>query len=329
MKNAICKGIIAFRKLCGLDASDNYDEYVNIIHKGLTNRLKYRHHYLLPPEERMEPYSLMISYDRHSPYAQSWAGFFCDVIETFCYHKQPNFGYSESVAETTNVYRTIVNLGPKATSLEIHNAIKNENFTIACNEFFNKPGGYLVPYIFFILRNKIRNDESFANHKQFIEKIKNVFPEALDQASIFIGGFFGYNKFYEDYYTSLNLPFIKSLNVSNQQEETSIPESLASDSLMNHPQQTLSLEDAFSNGCSLFNELFNVICESIENKNTRKPLLKRLEHYREDESMLKDIKAALLSPTDNKDVIKNFFSLSRFTTATFNKIAEYYKQILR
>lgn len=209
-KSKIKKGIVSFRTLCGLDVADNYDEDVDIIYRGISNRIKYRHHFQLPTEERDEPYALMISYDRHAPYPRAWAGYFYDVIETFCYHRDHNLRYSETVIEGTGIYKLISALPKDASSQKINEAIKEEKFTQLCNEFFNKPGGYLVPYIFFILRDRFRDAESYSKHAYLIQQIKDQFPDAFDTASIFVGGFFGYEKFYDDYYTALNLPILRS-----------------------------------------------------------------------------------------------------------------------
>lgn len=209
-KDKIRKGIVSFRTLCGLDARDNYDDEVNIIYRGITNRIKYRHHFQLPAEERVEPYALMISYDRHAPYPKGWTGYFFDVIESFCYHKSPNMGYSEAVIEGTGIYKRISSLPADATSRQIVEEIQDEKFTQLCNEFYNRPGGYLTPYLFFILRDRFRDSDSFAKHSNLISQMMKLFPEAFDTASIFIGGFFGYEKFYDDYYTALNLPILRT-----------------------------------------------------------------------------------------------------------------------
>ena len=208
-KEKIKKGIVTFRTLCDLNVADNYDEEVSIIYRGISNRIRYRHHFQLPAEERDEPYALMISYDRHAPYPKGWAGYFYDVIETFCYHRDPNLGYSETVIEGTGIYKLISALPKDATSKKINEAIKDEKFTQLCNEFFNKPGGHLVPYIFFILRDRFRDAESFSKHAYLIQQIKEQFPDAFDIACTFVGGFFGYEKFYDDYYTALNLPILR------------------------------------------------------------------------------------------------------------------------
>ena len=209
-KAKIKKGIVSFRTLCGLEVADNYDDEVSIIYHGISNRIRYRHHFQLPTEERNEPYALMISYDRHAPYPRAWAGYFYDVIETFCYHRDPDLGYSENVIEGTGIYKLISALPKDSGSKKIDEAIKDEKFTQLCNEFFNKPGGYMVPYIFFILRDRFRDAESYSKHAFLIQQIKEQFPVAFDTASIFVGGFFGYEKFYDDYYTALNLPILRS-----------------------------------------------------------------------------------------------------------------------
>lgn len=210
LKAKIKKGIVAFRTLCSLKNREDYDEEVNLIYRGITNRIKYRHHYQLPAEERNEPYALMIAYDRHAPYPRGCTGYFYDVIESFCYHQKPTMGYSESVIEGTSIYKLINSLPSDSTSRSIAATIKDEKFTHICNKFYNKPGGYLTPYLFFILRDRFRESDSFAKQVKLINKMKNLFPEAFDTASIFIGGYFGYNKFYDDYYTILNLPILKS-----------------------------------------------------------------------------------------------------------------------
>ena len=210
-KAMIKKGIASFRTLCGLEVADNYDEEINIIHRGISNRIKYRHHYLLPAGERVEPYVLMISYDRHAPYpSRGWVGYFYDVMELFCYYRDPNLGYSEMVIEGTSIFKKICTLPQDLSSKQIVAAIEDEKFTQLCNEVFSRPGGYLVPYIFFILRDRFRESESFVRHVDLIEQIKKQFPDAFDTASIFIGGFFGYEKFYDDYYSSLNLPIFNA-----------------------------------------------------------------------------------------------------------------------
>lgn len=88
-------------------------------------------------------------------------------------------------------------------------AIKDERFVKDANEIYSLPGGYLAPYIFYILRDRFRKDESFKSHLDLIARIKQSYPEAFDTAATFVGGFFGYEKFYDDYYSMLDLSIIR------------------------------------------------------------------------------------------------------------------------
>jgi hypothetical protein len=248
----IQKGIKAFRTLCGLESKE-YNEEVEVINKALKARLIYRHHYQLPAEYYNEPYLLMMIYDRHAPYPNSWAGFFYDVIETFCYHVQPKMGYKDDPIGHTQIYKLIASLGPSVKTHEILTAIRNEAFTSRCNDFFNKSGGLLVPYIFYILRSRLRECESFAQVQTLVSSIKDKYPDAFDTVSTYIGGFFGYNKFYDDLYSSLNLPIFKT--ISDKLEDRPTPKRENSDN---------QAQTANSDTASFIDKLFNKIAIAMK-----------------------------------------------------------------
>ena len=206
----IMKGINAFRTLSGLESKE-FKEEAEVIKEALRARLIYRHHYQVPEEYCNNPYLFMMIYDRHAPYPNSWVGFFYDVIETFCYHVQPTMGYKDAPIEHTQIYKIIASLGSSVKTQEILSAIEKETFTSRCNDFFYKPGGLLVPYIFYILRTKLRECESFTQVQKLAFSIKDKYPDAFDTASTYIGGFFGYDKFYDDFYSCLKLPIFKTI----------------------------------------------------------------------------------------------------------------------
>lgn len=221
----IIKGIKAFRTLCGLDTESSYCDEAKIILEGLNCRLRYGHHHLLPAECRT-PYNLMIVYDRHSTYPNSWFGYFCDVIETLFYHIKPDLGYEDAIAERTSVYSKISHLGDNLQTKVIVDAIKDEQFVKDANEIYSLPGGYLAPYIFYILRDRFRKDESFKSHLDLIARIKQSYPEAFDTAATFVGGFFGYEKFYDDYYSMLDLSIIRKHNEVIVEPKVIVPEQI-------------------------------------------------------------------------------------------------------
>ena len=328
-KQDIIKGIKAFRKICGLDVIDDYSQIVDAVYRGKKNRITYHHHYLLPAEERTSPYSLMISYDRHAPYSAGWAGYYCDVIETYCYYKKPELGYSEAIAEKTTIYTVINNLGPEANSTAINDAIKDEPFTQGCNTFFTLPGGYLVPLLFFILRDRFRNTDSFAQQSGFIAKVKQKYPEAFDIASSFVGGFFGYDKFYEDYYSSLQLPFIRRSNHTDKQETTAQqPGQLVEDKPDYTHIQDGELFGIAIEGSDLFKQLYIVIAKSLNDGKEKTNLLKGLSKHKDAEGTLEQIKELLLSPKEDRDRIKKLFSLKSYPK-TMKKVREYYQSYKR
>lgn len=335
-KTKIKKGIIAFRTLCGLNLSDNYDEETNLIHHGIANRYRYRHHFQLPAEERAEPYALMITYDRHAPYPRGWTGYFYDVIESFCYHRNTNLGYSEAVIEETGIFKRICALPQDASSKQIHEAIKDEKFTNLCNEFFYMPGGYLVPYIFFILRDRFRDTESFTKHVNLIEQIKKQFPVAFDTASIFVGGFFGYDKFYDDYYSALDLPFLKVnqhssvlVNSDSADEgttETKIDEIDIARNKDNTPMPFSSetLETVFLEGTDLFKKLYCAVDSCLNKGSEKDRILTGLSNHKNDNVTLKEIRGLFISPIEKKDLIKKYLGLSRYPGGSMKKIRDYF-----
>lgn len=336
----ILNGIKAFRWLCGLECSGDYADVTDEIFGGLRNRNKFGHHYNLPPEERDKPYSLMIVYDRHSPYSKAWAGYFEDVIETFVYHTKHDLHYSEGIAEKSHVYKLINELGPKATSKEISNKIKDEDFTKKCNEFFARPGGYLVPYIFFILRDKFRSSDDFKSQKNLIEQIKQSFPEAFDTAASYIGGFFGYDKFYEDYYTSLNLPIFKHPEAgqetipeekkpsvgATEQIEPEVEEKESTDKRGDLLEDGDGETDIFGNVSTLSDIIKKAISAcTTEGAKLRENLINGIEAHKNNEEEINAIFSLFTSPEIVKKDFEEYFKFDRgsFRKDTIKKIGGY------
>lgn len=212
-KSNINKGIKAFRCLCGFDSDRDFPDETEIIFKAMNVRLQYHHHYKLPEEYCKKPYILMLCYDRYAPYNNGLIGYFCDVVEILCYYKRPSLKYieGEGIAKQSQIWhKQLSGLAGKDSSA-IYDAIKDEQFALECNEMFGgNPWGLLVPYIFFLLRDRIRSKRPLKDYIEQIKKKGEDFEFALDEASIYVGGFFGYERFYDDYYTALKLPILKS-----------------------------------------------------------------------------------------------------------------------
>lgn len=305
----IVKGIKAFRTLCGLDTESSYCDEAKIILEGLNCRLRYGHHHLLPAECRT-PYNLMIVYDRHSTYPNSWFGYFCDVIETLFYHIKPDHGYEDAIAERTGIYSKISSLGDNLQARVIVEAIKEERFVKDANKIYSLPGGYLTPYIFYILRDRFRKDESFKSHLDLIARIKQIYPEAFDTAATFVGGFFGYEKFYDDYYSLLDLNIIRKHNQVIVEPKVIVPEQIEEiphqGSLNFSPEGTESEPD---------NDLYKIVKGILqENKTTKNTLpyggeeiLKGIERIGNNKDVVDELYESFRE--NDRDRIKNLLGL--------------------
>lgn len=212
-KRNINKGIRAFRYLCGFNDDRDFSDETEIIFQAMNARLKYSHHYQLPEEYCKNPYILMLCYDRYAPYSKGPIGYFCDVVEILCYYEKPSLKYveGEGIATRSQIWHKRLSLLAGKDSSAIYDTIKDEQFAQKCNEIFGgNPWSLLISYIFFLLRDRIRSEKPL---KGYIERIKQKgkdFEFALDKASIYVGGFFSYERFYDEYYSALKLPILKS-----------------------------------------------------------------------------------------------------------------------
>lgn len=299
----IMKGINAFRTLCGLESKE-FKEEAEVIKEALRVRLTYRHHYQIPKEYCNNPYLLMMVYDRHAPYPNTWAGFFYDVIETFCYHVQPEMGYKDAPIEHTQIYKIIASLGSSAKTQEILSAIENESFTSRCNDFFYKPGGFLVPYIFYILRTKLRECESVKQIQTLISSIKDKYPEAFDTASIYVGGFFGYDKFYDDYYSYLKLPIFKT------KPSVPKPSTAPAEVLMKKEHSLEKAEDSSKHTGKFLSRLKDAI-KSAFPKSSREKYYTKIDELGETPQILENFENLLNTDELCAEKFKTIFCLDR------------------
>lgn len=359
-KERIIKGIVYFRKLCHLSDRDNYDDEANIIYRGMNNRIKYHHHYDLPAKERTDPYAFMISYDRYAPYPREDVGYFYDLIELCCYYRRKDTRYSESIIEQTDVYKQINALPPdkKSQPKSIDEAIMNEKFTQYCNTTWSKPGGYWVPYLFFMLRDRFRDSDSFTKQRELIERMKNLFSEAFDTASIFVGGFFGYEKFYDDYYSMLNLCILRSQKPSLSPELTNSvyiddktnpvarkTELTEGDAPSSHSEDTKvdgvttesqvtkengpvcpEIGGMFCEGPDLYKKLYDCIDDCSSKDRGKRQILNWLERNKENDRNLLKFEELIENPSERRDEFKNLLGLSTYPNKLMKKIRDSYKK---
>jgi hypothetical protein len=100
-----------------------------------------------------------------------------------------------------------------------------------------------------------------------IERIKQSCPEAFDTATTFIGGFFGYEKFYDDYYSLLDLNIIRKHN------EVIVEPKVIPEQIEEIPHQGSLIFSPEGTGSEPGNDLLKIVHEILlKNKTTKKTL---------------------------------------------------------
>lgn len=311
--NQILNGVHAFRTLCEVPTGDDFSGIIDSIVKGFQYRVTYHQHYKMDPECFQDPYAAMVAYERHAPYSIGRIGYFCDAVELFCYIKKPNLGYRDSVIEGTSIYKVLTMIPNNAKTTEIVNSIKDQGFVAQYNEICTLPGGYLVPVIFFWLRERFRDKETFGENKAFIDEIKAAYPEEFDIACSFVGGFFGYEHFYEEYYTKLNLPIL----FTHSAPKVEVPEPVAEEKIEGSTEADKALK------------VFNTIQAAFKALPNKKPrYMKAVLSLDSDNKKILDLGYLLSQIMDTSQQIRDLLGLKSFSKDDISFVKENYTQLI-
>lgn len=311
--NQILNGVHAFRTLCEVPTEGDFSGIIDSIVKGFQYRVTYHQHYKMDPKCFQDPYAAMVAYERHAPYSIGRIGYFCDAVELFCYIKKPNLGYRDSVIEGTSIYKVLTMIPNNAKTPEIVDSIKDQGFVAQCNEICTLPGGYLVPVIFFWLRERFRDKETFGENKKFIDSIKAAYPEEFDIACSFVGGFFGYEHFYEEYYSKLNLPILFTLSAP----KVEVPEPVVEEKIEGSTEANEAVK--------VFNTI-QAAFEALPNKPPR--YMKAVLSLASDNKKILAMGDLLLQFMDTSQQIKDLLGLKLFSKKDISFVKEKYTQII-
>ncbi|MDH8702033.1 hypothetical protein M2138_001387 [Dysgonomonadaceae bacterium PH5-43] len=170
----------------------------------------------------------LIAYDRHEYFSKSMLGYFYDAGLIFAHSKgQPTF-------EGSKVYGFLEQLNmkdPQIESLRIIDLLEKSEDSkgyISQNTKDNIKQ-YIIAPLYLKLKDEIRNSEDITqtNLIKKFEILKKEFGDSFLYSIILLGAFFGFRKFYDLYYDSLNLRFYKKSNIEHpapkdkQSKETS------------------------------------------------------------------------------------------------------------
>ncbi len=161
----------------------------------------------------------LIAYDRYDFFPNSILGYFYDAGQVFAYCKGlPTFEGSE-------IYKFLEKLNsanPSVKLLEIIKYLDKEEQLKAyvSKTIINDIKQYIVAPLYLMLRDEIRKSDDISQTKLFknLDYLKD-FGDSFYYSIILLGAFFGFRKFYDQYYEILNLRFYKDFNKQTEKEE--------------------------------------------------------------------------------------------------------------
>lgn len=150
----------------------------------------------------------LMRYERHSFYPKDMRGFFCDCIHSVCNWMQKK-EILEDVAETTNIYKSIISAKPEFAPLaEIMSASP-----LAIKTAETAKSRFVIAAPLFLFMKDIFSDGIKMVDKRFIEYAKEIGIIECSIAVFLLGLTLGYDKTYDAYYDNVKLPIFKKREV--------------------------------------------------------------------------------------------------------------------
>ena len=161
----------------------------------------------------------LIAYDRFDFFPNTTLGYFYDAGQVFAFSKGlPSFEGSgtHSFLEKVNSSNQAVKLPDIIKYFETEEQLKGYVNQTTVGELKQ----YIIAPLYLMLRDEIRKSDDISQTKLFknIEYLK-IFGVSFNYAVILLGAFFGFRKFYDNYYDVLNLRFYKSYKAQQKQTD--------------------------------------------------------------------------------------------------------------
>lgn len=221
-KKEIEKAISALWTTCKIEYP--IEKYVaNIGLENIFNGLEYRKHGTKANKIQQGNYwEYLIAYDRFDYFPNSTLGYFYDAGQVFAYsigHQSFEGSSIYNFLEKLNSVNTTAKLPDIINYLEIEEHLKNYVSKTTAGDIKQ----YIVTPLYLMLRDEIRNSDDISQTKLFknLDYLKK-FEDSFNYAIILLGSFFGFRKFYDNYYESLNLRFYKDYKTSQKQTTTEV-----------------------------------------------------------------------------------------------------------
>jgi len=155
----------------------------------------------------------LIAYDRYDYFPNSTLGYFYDAGQIFA------FSNGQSTFEGGNLHKCLEDTNSKNPQIKMPNIIKQIESEEQSKSYISLTlegdiKKYIITPLYLKLREEIRKTDNISESMLFRDKdwLKNEFGDSFKYVVILLGAFFGFRKFYDAYYDSLNLKFFKPNN---------------------------------------------------------------------------------------------------------------------
>lgn len=213
------KAISALWKICKIESP--LEKYIaNIGLENIFNGLEFRKHGTKANKIQNGNYwEYLIAYDRFDYFPNSTLGYFYDAGQVFAYSKGlPTFEGSgiHQFLEKLNSASPTAKLPDIIKFLETEEQLKGYVSQTTTSDIKQ----YIVAPLYLMLRDEIRKSDDITQTKLFknLDYLKK-FDDSFNYAVILLGAFFGFRKFYDNYYEALNLRFYKDFKTPQKQTE--------------------------------------------------------------------------------------------------------------
>jgi hypothetical protein len=213
------KAISALWSICKIESP--LEKYIaNIGLENIFNGLEFRKHGTKANKIQNGNYwEYLIAYDRFDYFPNSTLGYFYDAGQVFAYSKGlPTFERSgiHQFLEKLNSANPTAKLPDIIKYLETEEQLKGYVSQTTTSNIKQ----YIVAPLYLMLRDEIRKSDDIAQTKLFknLDYLKK-FDDSFNYAVILLGAFFGFRKFYDNYYEALNLRFYKDFKTPQKQTE--------------------------------------------------------------------------------------------------------------
>mgnify|MGYP000901886170 FL=1 len=203
------KAISAIWTICEIESPlEKYIAQIGL--ENIFNGLEFRKHGTKANKIQNGNYwEYLIAYDRFDYFPNSTLGYFYDSGQVFAFSKGlPTFEGSG----IHNFLEKLNSVNPTAKFPDIINYLETEEQlkSYVSQTSTSDIKRYIVTPLYLMLRDEIRKSDDISQTKLFknLEYLKK-FEDSFNYVVILLGAFFGFRKFYDNYYEALNLRFYK------------------------------------------------------------------------------------------------------------------------